>query len=820
MQTIDSGGIPAPAHPNTRPLPRQKANALPIVASLVYLVLGWLWITMSDSVGELLFTSAEQLTRYQTYKGAGFVVATAALIYWMMSRARARQNPAATSQVSGRHWPLRVMLSLLAMATALPLVGLMGFALYRESEHEIDKANRLIKGLADVSAAETLGFLNEHVRVADMLAYRNLVRELDPGRCDPVLLDVLAVRPALADIQTSDATGQMICSARQAAGRTPLVRSALARKTGGEGLAVGTPQLEPGTGRWVVALSHPMAGRHGSHGSVQLFVYLTALHPLVGGALPSGGVVSIYDYAGHAIARSVAPAAHVGNKVADMNLVEYVRRERSGEGVATGPDKVERLYAFRPVAGSPWFVVTGVPTQAIYAPARAKALQYGLAALCILGLSAWLVMRISYRISAPMAALTRAAQRVGAGQFDERAPETGPLEVAQVAQGFNHMLERIPLIERGLRESEERHRSLVELAPDGIVVQHNGVVTFANEGFLRMMDIDGSTPLAALSLVDMALPEFRTAIRDRLAQLQAGPGVANPMDLTLQRADGTQVEVEQACCSLYQDDRIVVQTHFRDVTTRNQARRDLEQANQTLEERIAERTAELRAANKALGDFTSTVAHDLRGPAARMSGFATALTDAIAASNMERALHHASRITHNARLMDNIIDGLLQMSRAGSEGLAWRQVDMQQLVAKLLADLECPPGLVSVGALPVAPADPATIRQAWSNLISNAVKYSARRPDAHVHIACSAGAQDFVFSIRDNGVGFDPADAAQLFGAFQRLPGAEGYDGTGIGLSIVRRIVEHHGGQIWAQGLPSEGATFYFTLPRTRAPDA
>ena len=121
-------------------------------------------------------------------------------------------------------------------------------------------------------------------------------------------------------------------------------------------------------------------------------------------------------------------------------------------------------------------------------------------------------------------------------------------------------------------------------------------------------------------------------------------------------------------------------------------------ANQTLEERIAERTAELRAANKALGDFTSTVAHDLRAPAARMSGFATALTDAIADSNMERALHHASRITHNARLMDNIIDGLLQMSRAGSDGLAWRQVDMQQLVAKLLADLECPPGLVSVGA--------------------------------------------------------------------------------------------------------------------------
>jgi PAS domain S-box-containing protein len=803
-----------------RKLFSRNTNPLPVIASLAYLALGWLWITMSDRVGELLFTSAGQLTRYQTYKGAGFVVATAALMYWMLQRARAWPAPAPESQLTGRHWPLRLMLWLLAMATALPLVGLTGLALYRESEHEVDKANRLIKDLAEVSAGATLAFMKEHVRVADMLAYRTQVRELDPARCDPVLLDVLAVRPALADIQTTDSTGRLICSARQAAGRVPLQPSAPPSVPGSDDMVVGTPQIEPGTGRWVVALWHPLAGRHGAGGAVQLFVYLTALHPMVAGALPNGGVVAIYDYDGHAIARSVAPAAHVGTKVADMNLVEHVRRVRSGEGVATGPDNVERLYAFRPIAGTPWFAVTGVPVQAIYAPARAMALLYGLAALCVLAVSAWLVMRISRGISEPMAALTRTAQRVGAGQFDERASEGGPLEVAQVAHGFNQMLDRIPVIERGLQESEERHRSLVEMAPDGIVVQHNGVVTYANAGFRRMMDLDNDAPVAGLSLVDMAPPASRACMRDRLERLQADPGTASPMELTLQRADGTPVEVEQACCSIYQDGRLIVQTHLRDVTSRNQARRALEQANQTLEQRIAERTAELRSANKALSAFTYTVAHDLRAPAARMSGFATALTGAVAASDMSRAVHHASRIAHNARIMDNIIDGLLQMAQAGNSGLAWRQVDMQQLVAAVLADLECPSGLVSVGALPVAPADPATIRQVWSNLISNAIKYSARRPDAHVHIACSAGAQNFVFSVRDNGVGFDQADAALLFGVFQRLPGAEGYEGTGVGLSIVRRIVEHHGGQVWAQGSPSEGATFYFSLPRTRSPDA
>lgn len=799
---------------------RRSGNALPAIASLVYLGLGWLWITLSDRVGELLFASAGQLTRYQTYKGAGFIVVTAVLMYWMMSRAAARPAPAAAVLPGGRHWPLRLMLSLLAMATALPLVALVGFALYRESEHEVDKANRLVRDLAEVSAFATLGFMKEHVRVADMLAYRNLVRELDPARCDPVLLDVLAVRPALADVLTTDSTGQVICSARRAAGRAALQPPAPSQAPHGDDLVVGTPQIEPGTGRWVVALSHPLTGRHGTQGWVKLFVYLSALHPLLAGALPSGGVVAIYDYEGYAIARSVAPAAHVGSQVKDMSQLNHVRRTRSGEGIAVGPDKVERLYAFRPVAGTPWFVVTGVPTQAIYAPARAMALQYGLAALCILGISAWLVVRISSGISEPMAALTRTAQRVGAGQFDERVPETGPLEVAEVAHGFNHMLDRIPVIEKGLQESEERHRSLVELAPDGIVVQHNGEVTYANAGFRRMMGMDSDAPLAGLALADLAPPEFGACLQDRLARLQGEPGVASAMELTLRRADGTLVEVEQACSSIFQDGHIIVQTHLRDVTARNQARRALEQANQTLEQRIAERTAELRSANKALSAFTYTVAHDLRGPAGRMSGYAAALTESVAASSLDRAVHYASRISHNAAIMDNIIDGLLQLSQADASGLTWRQVDMQQLVTTVLADLECPQNLVSVGALPVAPADPATIRQVWSNLISNALKYSARRADAHVHIACSAGARDFVFSVRDNGVGFDPADAAQLFGVFQRLPGAEDYEGSGVGLAIVRRIVERHGGQVWAESRPGQGATFYFSLPRTRTQDA
>ncbi len=790
-----------------------QGNALAAIAALFYLGMGGLWITVSDQVGELLFRSPEQLTRYQTYKGAGFVAATALLIFVMMRRATrdARDLRGAASAV-GRRWPLGVLLALLAMSTALPLVALTAVALHRESEHAVQDANGLVSGVAETTAAATFAFLSHHQRLADMLVENPAVRALVPTRCSPVLAELLAARPELAEVQTVDAAGRVVCSARATMRRARLQPALLPPAVEPGQPVTAPPQPDGETGGWVVAMAYPLG--EGLGGSVQLMVSLTALEPLVAAKVPDGGIIGIYSLDGYALARSAGAQRFVGRLVSDNALVDHVRKYRSGESVGVGPDRVERLYAFRPIGTSGWFSVTGVPTQTMYAGARSTAWRYGLAALCFLGLAGWLAMRISRAISLPMAALTATAQRVGAGHFDERAALAGPRELVEVARGFNRMLDRIPVIEQGLRESEERHRSLVELAPDGIVVHDAGRMIYANAGFRRMMGLAPDAPLDNLRLSDMALPEIHDCMRARLERLQAAPGVASPIDVTLRRADGSLVETEQSCCSAHQDGAVIVQTHLRDVTARNQARRELEQANQLLEHRIAERTAELNDANQALGAFTYSVAHDLRGPVGRLAGFADALADAVSAQDMTRAVHYADRIAHNARAMNTMIEGLLRLAHAGRSPLEYTPVDMGRLVANVVADLECPAGLVSVDALPVVQADVATIRQVWFNLLSNAVKYSARRDGAQVRVQCRDTDSSYLFSVADNGVGFDAAEARGLFQVFQRLPGSAGYEGSGVGLAIVRRIVERHGGKVWAESSPGNGATFFFTLPR------
>ena len=691
-----------------------QGNALPAIAALFYLGLGGLWITVSDQVGELFFTSPAQLTRYQTYKGAGFVAATALLIFVMMRRtARATRRP---PRSGGPHWPLGLLLALLAGSTALPLALLTGVAVHRESEHAIHEANELVSGVAETTAAATLAFLSQQQRVAEMLGEQPAVRALDAAHCPAILAQLLTVRPELADVQTVDASGQAICTARTAMRRTRLQPAAIPQGTQPGLPLTGIPQRDPESGDWVIAMAYPIA--EGTAGSVQLMVSLSSLAPMTAPAVPEGGVIGIYSAQGYALARSVA-ADHFVGRLSDSVLVEYVRAHRSGEGIAVGPDHIERLYAFRPIGLSGWFAVTGVPTQTMYAPARAAAWRYSLGALLLLSLVGWLVMRISRGISVPMAALTQAALRVADGHFDERAAVAGPLELVQVARGFNHMLDRIPVIEQGLRESEERYRSLVELAPDGIVMHDRDAMVYANAGFRRMMGLSADAPLGRLSLAGMALPEMRPCMEARLARLLAAPGVASPMEVMLRRADGTLVEAEQTCSSVRLGGAVIVQTHLRDVTARNQARRELEQANQLLEQRITERTAELKDANQALGAFTYSVAHDLRGPVARLAGFADALADAVAAQDMARAVHYATRIAHNAQAMNTMIEGLLRLAHAGLSPLEYARVDLSRLVAQVVTDLECPPGMVAVAPLPWVQADAAMLRQVWSNLLSN-----------------------------------------------------------------------------------------------------
>jgi signal transduction histidine kinase len=234
-----------------------------------------------------------------------------------------------------------------------------------------------------------------------------------------------------------------------------------------------------------------------------------------------------------------------------------------------------------------------------------------------------------------------------------------------------------------------------------------------------------------------------------------------------------------------------------------------------LEARVSSRTAELEVSNNELESFSYSVSHDLRAPLRAVDGYARMLEEDHAARLDDEGKRLLSVVRAASTRMGLLIDDLLAFSRLGRQQPARRTLDMTALAREVIAELNAA-GLarISLSALPQAAADAALLKQVWSNLISNALKYSGKRPDASVEIGGRQAPGENVYWVRDNGVGFDMRYVDKLFAVFQRLHRAEEFPGTGVGLAIVQRVVARHGGRVWAESKPGEGACFYFALPQ------
>jgi signal transduction histidine kinase len=253
--------------------------------------------------------------------------------------------------------------------------------------------------------------------------------------------------------------------------------------------------------------------------------------------------------------------------------------------------------------------------------------------------------------------------------------------------------------------------------------------------------------------------------------------------------------------------------------------RDLEQANaeirrnnEELDRRVQERTEELRTLNRELEAFSYSVSHDLRAPLRHMDGFAQLLGGEKALESSPTARRYLGIITKSAKHMGTLIDDLLSFSRMARQSMAVETVDSDQIVRGIANALQAEESgreiVWRIQPLPPARADGAMLRQAWLNLISNAVKYSRGQTPAIIEISSQEEENEIVFSVTDNGAGFDMQYVDKLFGVFQRLHREDEFEGTGIGLANVRRIIQRHGGRTWARGEVGRGATFYFSLPK------
>jgi PAS domain S-box-containing protein len=256
---------------------------------------------------------------------------------------------------------------------------------------------------------------------------------------------------------------------------------------------------------------------------------------------------------------------------------------------------------------------------------------------------------------------------------------------------------------------------------------------------------------------------------------------------------------------------------FRDISTRIRAEQEIRRLNVKLERRVAERTQQLENAVKDLESFSYSVSHDLRAPLRAIDNFSSIVQEEYGARLDDEGRRLIGIVRRNAIRMGTLIDDMLAFARAGKRDLVLSDIDIETLAKDVMESLApaCEGRQVQmlVRAQGRVRADAAAIRQVLTNLLENAIKFTRSRDVARIELRSRVVGGETICSLEDNGVGFDPQYAHKLFGIFQRLHDGEEFEGTGIGLGIVKRIIDKHGGRVWAESTPGAGATFFFALP-------
>jgi PAS domain S-box-containing protein len=377
------------------------------------------------------------------------------------------------------------------------------------------------------------------------------------------------------------------------------------------------------------------------------------------------------------------------------------------------------------------------------------------------------------------------------------------------------------LAEEALRESEERFRVLFERSPEAVFIldPHDPErllpIIDCNEAACRQSGFNHE------ELLGRSFSQLDIGIKDRAQVTRYTQRLRETRTIQLEtshrRNDATELCVESSMSLIVLGNRELLLCMTRDVSARKKAEEAVRQLTEELEARVAERTRQLADANRELEAFSYSISHDLRAPLRAISGFTQILLDEHQHKldrEMQRLL---GIISGSAVRMGELIDDLLEFSRLNVQPVEQRRVRMTELARAVVDELSThQPGskaVIHIQSVPEVNGDESMLRQVFANLIANAMKFTRTTAEPRIEIGCEIENEEAVFFVRDNGVGFDMNYSGRLFQVFQRLHPVSQFEGTGVGLAIVQRVVQRHGGRVWAEGTPAAGAAFYFTLP-------
>ncbi len=780
-----------------------------------------------------------------------------------------------------RYLSLRSRLILLVLLAMLPALGLILYTgleqRQRAGEDAQSEALRLARLFEDKQSNE----IQTGRQVLLTLTELAPLSGGDSGSCRKLLATLLEQYPQYANLRVVQPDGLIICSAISDA--PPLDHSdrvSLKQAAATHSAALGDYDVDAQQGKAILPLFQPILNGAGQVQSiVELDLNLDWFGPLAQqSSLPDGSTISIVGRSGTILDRYPDSNRWTGKSSPSFPLVESLLGGSSQATTeTTGADGTVRQYGFVPLSNpaSPGaYVSVGIPSAVVFAEEEQmlvrNLLLFALVAVLAL-VAAWFFGDVF--IIRSVEPLLSATRQLAAGNLGARTGVSSrSSELDELADAFDQMALSLEQHHAQLSEAEAKYRTLVEQVPAVTYIAAADEKSTTLYISPQLEALLGFVPSEWLGKPDAWVRQLHPEDRERvLAEVTRSHALGKPFrsEYRLLTKDGREIWINDQATLVRDANGIPLFLHgiFLDITQRKQVEQELEQFNEELERRVAERTLEIRrasqaleAANKELEAFSYSVSHDLRAPLASIDSFSGLVLEDYGPQIPEEARRFLTLIRDNAESMSALTNALLDFSRLSRAPLKKQTVApsslARQALESLLAQEQGRRVEAEIADLPVCQADPILLKQVFANLLSNALKYSRTRDVTRIEVgfqsqvsglesndtesrscqhetpeqsegsASAVGSNldlpppetcspepETVYYVRDNGVGFDMTQAESLFGVFQRLHHAEEYEGNGVGLAIVERIIHRHGGRIWAEAEVDKGATFFFTLP-------